>query len=389
MFPIPNNPDINDFMMIHSAIATTGARILARVDTAAIAHNLDQVRRRISGATETRPRIWATVKADAYGHGIRHVVPALAGVDGLSVMYLADVQPCRDAGWQGPILVLGGVQDEAEAAHLDQPGLHLVVSHPTQLDWLQQRPVHCPAPWVWLRYIGDLGCLGLDYDAYLAAYARCAGWLKHGDIAGIGHLQHYAVAHTPTGIAAAQARFQTLTTGLPGPRSTCNSAAMLCHPAHAAATDWVRPGRLLYGLSPLPDRDGTRLGLRPAMSLHARLAAIHEVAAGTPLGYNSTFIAPTAMRVGVVTCGYADGYPSHPPFGVPVMINGRLARGLGQVSMNTMLVDITQHPDAPLGAPVVLWGTAELPAEYVAAACGGIAPELHTGLTARVPIYAS
>ncbi|MFC4278993.1 alanine racemase [Achromobacter aloeverae] len=378
-------------MMSHSAIGSTGTHVVARVDPSAIAHNLEQVRRRLArnGSTPVGPRMWASLKADAYGHGIRHVVPALAGADGLMISRLAEVPVCRDAGWQGPVLVLDGLQDDVEAAQLDQSGLHLVIHRAEQLDWLEARPLHCPPPWVWLRYVGDLGYQGLDYDAYQAAYARCAPWLARGDIAGIGHLQHYAAADTPTGIAAAEARFRSLTDALPGPRSTCNSAAIVCHPAHARSTDWVRPGRLLYGLSPLPDRDGASLGLRPAMSLHARVVAVRELAAGARIGYHGAFGAASAMRIGLVDCGYSDGYPSHPPIGMPILVGGRLARGLGQVTMNSLLVDLSDHPGAETGMPVVLWGAPELPAEQVAAACGGSAPELLTGLTGRVPVIAS
>ncbi|WP_233161522.1 MULTISPECIES: alanine racemase [unclassified Achromobacter] len=377
--------------MLHFAIASTGTGVVARVDPAAITHNLEQVRRRLGKGSSAAagPRIWATVKADAYGHGIRHVVPALAGADGLAVGQLADVAACRDTGWQGPILVYGGLQDVMDVTQLDQPGLHLVISHAEQLDWLEARPLHCPPPWIWLRHIGDLGYCGLAYDDYQAAYARCVPWLTRGDIAGIGHLQHFAAADTPTGIAAAAARFRALTAPLPGPRSTCNSAAILCHSQHMATTDWVRPGRLLYGISPLPDRHGNSLGLRPALSLHAHVAAVRTVAAGTPIGYHGAFIAPVTMRIGVINCGYAHGYPSHPPSGVPVLVNGRPAPGLGQVTMDCMLVDLSAHPDATVGSPVVLWGTPALSAEHVAAACGGIAPELLTGLTGRVPILAS
>ncbi|ALM85046.1 alanine racemase [Bordetella sp. N] len=378
-------------MTFHSAPASIGNRAMARVDPAAIAHNLDQVRRRMGsgGPASQGPRVWASIKADAYGHGIHHVVPALADADGLAVSRLADVAVCRDAGWRGPILIYGGLQDLIEVAHLDQPGLHLVISSVEQLDWLAARPLHCPPPWLWLRYVGDLGVIGLDYDTYRAAYARCEPWLARGDIAGIGHFQHYAAADLPIGIAAAQARFRTLTARMAGPRSTSSSPTILCHPEHAATTHWIRPGRLLYGLSPLPDRTGTQLGLRPALSMRARLAAVHEVAAGTPLGYHGAFVAPTAMRVGVVNCGYAQGYPGHPPVGMPVLVNGRLARGLGQVMMEHLLVDLGNHPDAAPGTPVILWGTPELPAEHVAAACGRTAPELITGLTGRVPIRAS
>ncbi len=361
-----------------------GLRVHARVNPAAVAHNLGVLRARLGPAPTAR--IWATVKADAYGHGLHRVLPDLAGADGLAVSQLADARACRAAGWTAPILVLGGLLDAVEAQRLTLPDLHLALSHSAQLDWLGDASASGSPPWIWLRYMGDIGYTGFDDAAYAEAYRRCTVLARQGRIAGIGHLNHYGRAEHPDGIARADARFQALIRGLPGPRSCSNSAALLRHPDTALSTDWVRPGIALYGVSPLPDVDGPGLGLRPAMSLHSRIVAIRDVGAGERLGYNGTIVASAPMRVGMVACGYGDGYLRHTPAGTPVLVDGHVAVTLGAVTMDLIPVDLTGLPPVRVGAPVVLWGTPELPAETVARHMGTIAAELLTSLTARVPV---
>lgn len=361
-----------------------GLRVYARVNAAAVAHNLAVLRARL-GASSTA-RIWATVKADAYGHGLHRVLPSLAGADGLAVSQLADARACRAAGWSGPILVLGGLLDPVEARRLTLTGLHLALSHAGQIDWLRDAPACAAPPWVWLRYTGDIGYTGFDDAGYVDAYARCAVLARQGRIAGVAHLNHYGRAEHADGIAQADARFQALIRDLPGPRSCCNSAALLRHTEAARATDWVRPGIALYGASPLPDIDGPDLGLRPVMSLHTRVIAVRDVAAGERLGYNGTIVASAPMRVGMVACGYGDGYPRRAPAGTPVLVDGHAAATLGAVTMDMIPVDLTGLPPVAIGAPVVLWGTPELPVEKVARHMGTIAAELLTSLTPRVAV---
>ncbi|CAM3667374.1 Alanine racemase [Bordetella sputigena] len=361
-----------------------GLRVHARVNPAAVAHNLGVLRARLGPAPTAR--IWATVKADAYGHGLHRVLPGLAGADGLAVSQLADAYASRAAGWNGPILVLGGLLDAVEAQGLALPDLHLTVAHPAQLDWLRDTPAGGAPPSIWLRYMGDIGYTGFDDACYRDAYERCSMLARQGRIAGIGHLNHYGRAEQPDGIAQADARFQALIRGLPGPRSCGNSAALLRHPDAARTADWVRPGIALYGVSPLPAVDGPDLGLRPAMSLHSRIVAIRDVAAGERLGYNGTIVAAAPMRVGMVACGYGDGYLRHAPAGTPMLVNGHAAATLGAVTMDLIPVDLTGLPPVPIGAPVVLWGTPGLPVEQVARHMGTIAAELLTSLTPRVPV---
>lgn len=356
------------------------SRLCAFVDPAAVAHNLSQLRQRLN---HRATRIWATAKADAYGHGLNNVMPGLQAADGITVQTLSEAHACHDAGWDGPILVHAGLLDQADIRALTLPDLHLIISHEDQLHWLAGAHPPMP-PALWLRYAGDTNMGGFDDHVYASAYRQASLLQDAGRTTGTGHLNHYAQAEAPQGIAEAQRRFRHVMANLPGPISTCNSAALLQHPEHAAQTDWIRPGITLYGVSPLADVTGPELGLLPAMTLTARLCAIHRLPAGTSLGYSGAFVAERDMRVGLVSCGYADGYPRHAGTGTPVLAAGRRTRLLGHPSMDMLAIDLSDIGDIGPGASVTLWGT-ELPVEQVAASATTIAAELLTCLTARVP----
>lgn len=360
--------------------------IHALVDPSAVAANLQAVRDRLSAGADVRPaRIWATVKADAYGHGIARVLPALARADGLAVLDAEDALACRDAGWDGPLLILGGLLGPADLARGIAGPLHLAITELRQLEWLAATRLRRP-PFVWLRSAGDVRHCGLADDDYWRAWERAGVLAAAGVVAGVGHMNHYAGADEPGGADAAQAAFAALAASLPGPRSTCNSAALLAYPELAAQDDWVRPGLALFGASPLAGRSAAEFGLRPALSLHSTLIAVQHVAAGQQIGYGGTYTAPSDMRIGIVACGYGDGYPRSAPSGTPVLVDGVLAGTLGRVSMDTLAVDLTPAPGARPDSRVVLWGTPDLPAERVAAAAGTIAAQLFTGLSPRVPL---
>ncbi len=357
----------------------------ARIHPDAVAHNLARLRAALP-AGSTAPRLWATVKADAYGHGVARVLPALRGADGLAVLHLDEARACRRMGWQGPILVYGGLYAPADTLLLDTPCLHLVITHAAQLDWLAQAPLaHRPA--IWLRFAGDIHHTGFAADAYRAAYEAASVLCRRGATGEVGHLNHYARADEPDGVDGADKAFRDVIADLPGPVSTSNSAALLKHGARAADTQWVRPGLALYGASPFADTSAAQLGLRPAMSLHSQVVGIQRVRAGAGVGYGGAFTAPRDMDVGIVTCGYADGYPRHAPTGTPVIVDGVRTRLLGRVSMDMMAVDLGPAPQACIGAPVTLWGADGLAVEEVAASAGTIAADLLTGLSARVPAH--
>ena len=360
-------------------------RVHANIYPGCVASNISTLRTGLLRQGHT-PRFCATVKSDAYGHGLRNVLPGLDGACALAVMQLSDAYDCRMAGWRKTIVVLGGLGDESEVGMLDLPGLHLVITHAAQIDWLAASLIAQPDLFIWLRFRGDIGLTGFDDNAYREAYARCAGLAATRRIAGVGHLHHHASAERDHGIAAADARFKAVVSTLPGPCSTSNSATVLRHAEHAARDDWIRPGLALFGASPLAQRSARELGFKPAMSLHARIIGVRDLVRGESMGYNASFTAAAPTRVGIVSCGYGDGYPRHAPPGTPVQVGTRLTRTLGTVTMDLMTIDLTGLPEANIGHRVTLWGTPELPVETVASAIGTIAADLFTGLTRRVPL---
>jgi alanine racemase len=176
-------------------------------------------------------------------------------------------------------------------------------------------------------------------------------------------------------------RFEAVAARIAAPRSLANSAATLRFPE--THFDWVRPGIMLYGCSPFPEETAGALGLKPVMTLSAELIAVRELRPGDRVGYGSAFVAERPMRLGVVACGYADGYPRHAPTGTPVLVNGVRTRTVGRVSMDMLTVDLDPVPGAAVGAPVTLWGDG-LSCDEVAAAAGTVSYELLCKITARV-----
>jgi alanine racemase len=200
-------------------------------------------------------------------------------------------------------------------------------------------------------------------------------------------MTHFADADGGRGVGSQIECFKAMAGDWTGPISLANSAAIIDHPATHA--DWVRPGIMLYGASPFAERSAETLGLQPAMTLESAIIGVQELAAGERVGYGGTFTAERPMRIGVVACGYADGYPRHAPTGTPIAVMGQRTRTIGRVSMDMLACDLSDIPEAGIGAPVTLWGkgiAGEVPADEVAAAAGTIAYELFCALAPRVPV---
>jgi alanine racemase len=175
--------------------------------------------------------------------------------------------------------------------------------------------------------------------------------------------------------------FAAATQGLGGDRSIANSAALLAWPE--ARADWVRPGLVLYGLTPFPSGSGGDLGLRPVMTLQTEVIAVKDVRAGETVGYGGAWLAPRDTRMAVVAAGYGDGYPRSVEAGTPVLVNGHRAPLIGRVSMDMITVDVTDLPGVAAGDPVVLWGGG-VPVEEIARCAGTIPYELICGVSQRV-----
>ena len=354
--------------------------ISAWIDLQALRDNLSVLRQFAPHA-----KLCAVVKANAYGHGIERVLEALRGVDALALLDLSEAERVRAGGWRGPIWLLEGVFEPRDLEACSRLGLWHTVHCDEQIDALSRHKTQEPHR-VFLKMNSGMNRLGFDPSRYRSAWARLQALTQVDEIS---HMTHFSDADGERGIAQQMRVFEEATRDLAGERSLANSAALLRHPeAHA---DWVRPGIALYGSSPdHPQHDSGHWGLQPVMSLRARLIAVQSLQGGDAVGYGSTFVAPQAMRVGIVACGYADGYPRHAATGTPVLVDGQRSRTLGRVSMDMLAVDLTPCPQAGVGSEVTLWGRAStgavLGVDEVAQAAGTLGYELLCALSARVPV---
>jgi alanine racemase len=364
--------------------------IEALVHADALAANLAVARRAAGGA-----RVWAVVKADAYGHGIRNVYSALQEADGFALLDLAEAVLVRELGWRGPILLLEGCFDPRDLDTCSRLGLWHTVHHERQIDWLAAHKTAEPHT-VFLKLNSGMNRLGFAPAAYRAAWLRLDALPQVAEITLMTHLAN-ADAGDGADLGRALAVYAEATAELPGPRSVCNSAATLRIGAGLApaADDWVRPGILLYGSSPdHPLHRAADWALAPAMSLRAELIAVQTMAGGASVGYGSAYTAERELRIGVVACGYADGYPRLAPGGnargTPVLVDGVRTRTVGRVSMDMITVDLTPVPAARVGSVATLWGRADdgtvLSIDEVAEAAGTLGYELMCARAPRVPV---
>lgn len=348
--------------------------IKAQIFAGAMAHNL-RVARQHAGAA----RVFAVVKANAYGHGLSRARRAFAAADGFAVLTLEEAANLRQMGVEQPILLLEGLFGMDEIATCAELNLWPVLHHAAQLDWLERAPPARPLS-VFIKFDSGMHRLGFPLDQHSAILARVR---RLHNVSDITLMTHFAQADEAAGVVWQLHPFldQLAAYGLPW--SSANSAALLRHPETCGS--WVRPGIMLYGASPFADIPAAELGLRPAMRLESELISVQTLQAGEGVGYGQLFRAERAMRVGVVACGYADGYPRHAPTGTPVAVCGRPTRTLGRVSMDMLCVDLSACPEASVGSPVELWG-GTIPVDAVAAAADTTSYELLCALAARVPV---
>jgi alanine racemase len=366
--------------------------ILATVHPAALRHNLERCRQAAPDA-----RLWAVVKANAYGHGIERAFDGLRAADGFALLDLAEAERLRALDWRGPILLLEGVFEARDLETCSRLNLWHVVHCEQQIDWLAAHKTHQPHR-VFLKMNSGMNRLGLRPQAFRAAWARLDALPQVEEISLLTHFSDADGLRFGQEGTAHQARaFADATRDLPGERSLANSAAVLRHGAMGA--DWVRPGIAVYGGSPdHPTHGPGHWDLQPAMTLSSRLIGIQALEAGDSVGYGSTYVAPAPMRIGVVACGYADGYPRHAPGdtnrGAPILVRGRRTRLVGRVSMDMLAVDlgpveVATGTPCQLGDEVVLWGRSQsgalLPIDEVAQAAGTIGYELMCAVAPRVP----
>ena len=349
--------------------------IRAYISASALRHNYGVAKR-----AAPRSRVFAVVKANGYGHGVDRVTKALADADGFGTVELESAIATRDAGYRGPILLLEGFFEPKELEPIEHESLTTVVHNDEQLRMLETTKLADPVD-VFMKINTGMNRLGFALNVVRDRLARLE---KAESVKAITLMTHFATADGPQGVADAMRRFDEATKGMPKQCSLANTAAIFSHPESHA--DIVRLGIGLYGATPFADRTAESLGLKPAMTLTSELIAVQELAAGETIGYGGTFTAKGPMRIGVVACGYADGYPRHASSGTPVVVGGVRTKTAGRVSMDMITVDLSNVSNARVGTPVTLWGEG-LSIDEVAVSAGTVGYELMCALAPRVPVY--
>lgn len=350
------------------------------ISLASLKHNYQQVK-----ALAPSSRVLAMVKSNGYGHGISRIAKGLPEADAFGVACIEEGMLLREAGIKHAVVLMEGLFDASELDLATQQGFSLVVHHFEQVEMLEKHPQKKPLS-VWLKIDTGMHRLGFQPEQAIQAYSRlmeCESVIKP-----IGLMTHFAEsdsserAHTLKQIEL----FDSATSNLTGPRSLANSAGIIAWPS--AHGDWVRPGIMLYGVSPFHGHRGVEHHLKPVMTLGTQLIAIHQINKGERIGYGGTWTSPEEMLMGIVAVGYGDGYPWRAKSGIPVLVNGRPCPLVGRVAMDMLAVDLRTQTDAKVGDSVILWGPG-LPVEVIAEQSGTSPYELLTRITQRVHVAVS
>ncbi|SFT60209.1 alanine racemase [Halomonas saccharevitans] len=356
--------------------------LIADIDLDALRHNY-----RLARDRAPHSRALAVIKADAYGHGALRCARALEDLaPAFAVACLEEAETLREGGITAPIVLLEGIFEAAELERVEALELWMAVHSDWQLEaLLAYRPAR-PIP-VWVKVDSGMHRLGFPPERAEAVWARLAA--APGHACDLHLMSHFATADArESGYFEQQlGLLEALATRLGAPTCLANSPATLAWPASHGA--WNRPGVMLYGSDPLEAANAASRRLAPVMTLRSELIAVREIKAGEPVGYGGRWRAPRPSRIGVVACGYGDGYDRHAVDGTPVLVAGQRTAIAGKVSMDMLTVDLTDIPEADIGSEVVLWGRAAsgevLSVDEVARHCDTISYTLLTGVLPRVP----
>lgn len=347
----------------------------ATIHLRALQHNLTLARQYAPDS-----RLMAIIKANGYGHGMVEVAQALSDADAFGVACINEAITLREAGIRQPVVLLEGFVQADELRLIDGFQLQPVIHHVGQVAMLEQSAG--PALEVWLKVDTGMHRLGIQLPEVPAILTRLLNCPR---VARVRLMTHLANADDRDDDFTLEQirRFESLNELTVTARSIANSAGLLGWPQ--SASDWARPGIMLYGVSPFTNSVGEQHDLRPAMTLRSQLIAVNRFNAGEPIGYGGSWRCPETMPVGVVAIGYGDGYPRHAPSGTPVLLHGKRVPIVGRVSMDMLCLDLRACPDAAIGDAVTLWGQG-LPVEEIAGAAGTIAYELLCKVTSRVDL---
>ena len=351
--------------------------VWTEIDLDAVRGNVAIMRRVAAPAA-----LLAVVKANAYGHGLMRVLPALADADGLAIVELDAALELRAAHYTRRILLLEGFFFADELLEFAARRLAAVVHHADQVALLEKAHLERPIE-VFLKIntgMNRLGVRAAEVPALVERLTQCDS------VAALRLMTHLARADEEDGLKEQVVAFDSACKGLPYPRSIANSAGVVRFAE--VGGDIVRPGIMLYGATPFPYDTAEMIGVQPVMTLRSQIIAVQDLKANESVGYGAQYTASRPHRIGVIACGYADGYPRHAPNGTPVRVLGTKVRLAGRVSMDMITVDLTDVPEARVGSPVVLWGEG-MPVDDVAAAAATVGYELLCAVAPRVPFVTS
>ncbi|MEY3651365.1 MAG: hypothetical protein RLZZ351_730 [Pseudomonadota bacterium] len=347
--------------------------IQATIDRSALNHNLSVVK-----ATAKPSKVMAVVKANGYGHGLLNAAKGLAAADAFAVLGLDEALALRNAGYQQEILLLEGVFSVDELLVVSNQNISIVVHCDAQIEMLED--THIESISVYLKMNTGMNRLGFKPEVFESTLSRLAQCKQVKDIT---LMTHFATADEAQGISVPFALFNRVIEDKSYPKSVANSASILRF--SETHLDWVRPGIMLYGATPIAGQSAASFGLRAAMTFTSQIIATQALEIGESIGYGGRFTADKKMRIGIVACGYADGYPRHAPNGTPIAVDGLMTQTLGRVSMDMLFVDLSELPDATIGSSVELWGN-QVPVDAVAESAGTIGYELLCAVAPRVPM---
>jgi alanine racemase len=347
------------------------------INLSALRHNYSRVR-----SLAPNSQIITIVKADAYGHGLVRVATTLCESDAYGVASIEEAIELRDAGINKPIILLEGPFSIEELAIIDKLKFEIVVHNNEQIRMIEKSLVTGPLK-VWLKVDTGMHRLGFEPDEVIKSHQRLG---ESGKISQpISLMTHLVNASDPSSELTDKQLgiFQDCCNGIPGARSIANSAGIVAWPKSHA--DYVRPGLMLYGISPIEGGVAADYDLMPVMTLKSRLISIKVVKRDEHVGYGAEWICPEDMPVGIVAAGYGDGYPRHANSGTPVIVNGQATQVIGNPSMDMIAIDLRNINEVQLGDPVELWGNAQ-PVEEVSNHAGTIPYELVSGVHKRLHV---
>jgi alanine racemase len=328
----------------------------ATINHQALLSNLNCVKR-----IADKSKVMAVLKANAYGHSLLNVAKTLRTSDGFAVLSIDEAVLLKENFPNHTVLLLEGFFDKAEVNVASKLGINVTIHNQRQIDFIDKVKPVIPIN-IHLKIntgMNRLGFMPAEINYLLESLA------SNPFIGDIVLMTHFSTADEELGVEKQLTVFNAIADNYNYPASVANSASIIRYPE--SNLDWVRPGIMLYGLSPFIDKSGIDIGLIPAMSLTSEIIAVQEIKAGDSVGYGLDFKSDKSMRIGIVACGYADGYPRHARKGTPVAIDGHLSTLIGRVSMDMLYVDISQIPQANIGSKVELWGeqvTADLVAQF-------------------------